>query len=200
MARTQKITLKKIEEAYGGYDVKPLCLKIGTSDNPIEVSVKKTLSLTERCNMIQDIVNMLFIEDADRVTYYRADLKRFAFDYHVVLYLTNIQLPEDAEAIWEFMSQTDIASQVADALPEGFVAGIIRDANEIIEFKKACLVKRSKLDEVLSGLLDLIKTVNQKVEESDGEAIMSYIDANMPDLKDEIQKALQEHADSDAAK
>jgi len=200
MAKNKMIALKAIKNSLGGkFEDKPIVLTFGTKENTVEVNVKPFLTIDERKDMVNGIVDMLFVEDGDGVVHYCTYLKKFAFEYHIVSCLTNIALPGDVDKIWDFLSHTDVARRVVLALPEGFVAEIIGEANEMIEFRKAKLEKQSKLDGILSGLAGLMNMVTEKLEGNDGEAIMAYLDKNMPDLKEQLSEAFKEQTVSDTA-
>ena len=88
MAKTNKITLKAIREALGEKPENTTTFTIGTQDNTVEVIVKKTLSLDERRDMVNGIVDMLFVNDTENGEQYCPFLKKFAFEYNIVTYFT----------------------------------------------------------------------------------------------------------------
>ena len=200
MAKTNKITLKAIREALGEKPENTTTFTIGTKENTVEVTVKKTLSFEERRDMVNGIVDMLFVNDGENGEQYCPYLKKFAFEYHIVTYFTNISLPAKVDAIWDFLSTTDIANRIVCSVPDGYVAEIIAEANEMIEFKKIKLAKQSKFDEVLSSAVGLFKTISKKLEGADGKAILEYLEQNIPELKGELGKVIQEKVAEEAVK
>lgn len=200
MAKTNKITLKAIREALGEKPENTTTFTIGTKENTVEVTVKKTLSFEERRDMVNGIVDMLFVNDGENGEQYCPYLKKFAFEYHIVTFFTNISLPAKVEDIWDFFYTTDVANRVVSSLPDGYVAEIIAEANEMIEFKKVKLAKQNKLDEVLSSAVDLFKAISKKLEGADGKAILEYLEQNIPELKGELGKVIQEKVAEEAVK
>lgn len=201
MAKTKTISLKAIKDAFGDkYEGQPIVITFGEGENAVDVLVKNHLTIGERRQMVDSIVDMLFYEDEDGVTHYDASLKNLAYDLHIVSYLTNVSLPLEADKIWEFLSRTQIALRVSNALPEGFVASIISAANEMIEFKKSQIIKQNKLDGILSGAAGLMKSISGKLEGADGEAIVAYLEKNVPEFKEKLSEVLKEQPVSDTAK
>ena len=200
MAKTNKVTLKAIREALGEKPENTTTFTIGAKENTVEVTVKKTLSFEERRDMVNGIVDMLFVNDGENGEQYCPYLKKFAFEYHIVTFFTNISLPAKVEDIWDFFYTTDVANRVVYSLPDGYVAEIIAEANEMIEFKKVKLAKQNKLDEVLSSAVGLFKAISKKLEGADGKAILEYLEQNIPELKGELGKVIQEKVAEEAVK
>lgn len=156
MAKKAKITAANIIKAMGLEDEKKIILACGMKEDTIEISVKPRLSLPERANMIQDILSMVFIASPDGAVVYHPEFKKFAFEYEIVNYFTDISLPVNSDKAWEFLERTGIASRIASTVRDGYVGEIIAEANEMIEYRKEELLKKSKLDQVLDSFLELL--------------------------------------------
>lgn len=191
MAKKAKITAANIIKAMKLEEEKRIILACGASEDTVEISVKPRLSLPERANMIQDILSMVFITSPDDVLVYHPEFKKFAFEYEIVNYFTDISLPVNSDKAWEFLERTGIASRIANAVRDGYVGEIIAEANEMIEYRKQELLKRSKLDQVLDGLVDVLGAAQNKTENLDLGQIIAYVQENAPELKEKLDALLR---------
>ena len=188
MAKKAKITAANIIKAMGLEDEKKIILACGMNEDTVEISVKPRLSLPERANMIQDILSMVFITSPDGAVVYHPEFKKFALEYEIVNYFTDISLPVNSDKAWEFLERTGIASRIA---ANTYVGEIIAEANEMIEYRKQELLKRSKLDQVLDGLVDVLGAAQSKTENLDLGQIIAYAQENAPELKEKLDALLR---------
>ena len=191
MAKKNKITSANIVKAMALEDEKKVVLGCGTGENTIEISVKTRLSLPERASMVQDILEMVFITSTDGMVVYHPEFKKFAFEYEIVNYFTDISLPVNGDKAWDFLERTQIASRVAGAIRDNYIGEIIAEANEMIEYRKEELLKKSKLDQVLDNFLELLGTAQGKTENLDVSQIIAYAKENVPELKDKLDNLLR---------
>ena len=191
MAKKAKITAANIIKAMGLEDEKKIILACGMNEDTVEISVKPRLSLPERANMIQDILSMVFITSPDGAVVYHPEFKKFAFEYEIVNYFTDISLSVNSDKAWEFLERTGIASRIANTVRDGYVGEIIAEANEMIEYRKQELLKRSKLDQVLDGLVDVLGAAQSKTENLDLGQIIAYAQENAPELKEKLDALLR---------
>lgn len=191
MAKKNKITAANIVKAMALEDTKNVALVCGKGENAIEISVKARLSLPERANMIQDILEMVFITSPEGIVVYHPEFKKFAFEYEIVNYFTDISLPVNGDKAWEFLEKTGIASHIANTVRDGYVGEIIAEANEMIEYRKEELLKKSKLDQVLDSFLEILGAVQGKTENLDIGQIVAYAKENAPELKEKLDALLR---------
>ena len=191
MAKKAKITAANIIKAMGLEDERKIILACGMNEDTVEISVKPRLSLPERANMIQDILSMVFITSPDGAVVYHPEFKKFAFEYEIVNYFTDISLPVNSDKAWEFLERTGIASRIANTVRDGYVGEIIAEANEMINYRKQELLKRSKLDQVLDGLVDVLSAAQSKTENLDLGQIIAYAQENAPELKEKLDALLR---------
>lgn len=191
MAKKNKITAANIVKAMALEDEKKVVLGCGTGENTIEISVKTRLSLPERASMVQDILEMVFITSTDGMVVYHPEFKKFAFEYEIVNYFTDISLPVNGDKAWDFLERTQIASRVAGAIRDNYIGEIIAEANEMIEYRKEELLKKSKLDQVLDNFLELLGAAQGKTENLDVSQIIAYAKENVPELKDKLDNLLR---------
>lgn len=177
----------------------PISIVYGDGDDAIVVPVKSYISLTERMSMVRDIAEMAFVAGDDGEIEYVPSIRKFAIDYEIVNYFTDIALPSSTDAIWRFFEATGIAQDIANALPCGYIADIIGEADELIEYRKQALLKKSKLDGVLDSVLGLVDTVGKKTENVDFSQILSYVQTNNPELAGEVEQIIKTQVAESAA-
>lgn len=184
MAKTKKITAAHIERAMGIEKEKTAKLIIGEGENAVEVTVKKTLSLYERSNIVEDIVSMIFMTGDDGEEIYAPYMMKFAFGFNILNYFTNIPLPADINKVWEFMQNTDIVRQVIAKLDDGYITPIIREIDELTEFKKNKIVNRSKFDDLAGALVELINGIKAIASDVDLGELLDKMKENAPEIAD----------------
>lgn len=194
MGKPKMINMEKIMADVCRTESNITPLIIHGENNDFEISVKKKLSLTEHMAMISGIADMMFTEDENGHEQYCPYNKRFAIGYHIIAYFTNIKIPSKAEAIWDFITETDIVAKVLEELPNGYLNVIIDEANEMIVHRKTKIEKETQIGKILSGVVGLINVINEKIESSDGKMIMEWLDQNAPDLKSELSKVLRDES------
>lgn len=194
-----RVSAKSILAALGNKPLATASLTVGTDENQVEVLLNTNLTLSDRRDLVNKIVAMVFVPDDKGNIQYCPYLKEFAFSCGVLAYLTNIQLPDTIDQIWAFCSTTGIVQKVIDALPPAFIRGLFQEVNELIEFKKAQLEKRGKLDDVVAAVLSLAKTLDEKLNSADGQELVEYLKGIVPELKDELGKGLQGEAAAETA-
>lgn len=189
MAKKTKITAASIAKAMELIDAKPITITCGMKDDTVEIPVKTHLSVSERAMMISDITNMVFVTDDNETRYYPA-FKKFAIEYNIVSYFTEVSLPSDSNKACKFLEQSGLANRIAQALPEGYVVDIIGDANEAIEYRKQELLKKNKLDDLLDGVLGVVQALRDKTEGIELPQIMEFVDKNMPEFKKQLEQLI----------
>ena len=192
MAKTKKITVASIMRA-AKRDEKNV-ITVGDDENVIEVPVKNRLTIKERSGMVQDIASMMFAEDEDGNEYYAPYLERFATEYSVMNYFTDIEMPSDMDKIWEFLDSTGVAKKIIGEMHH-YITPIISEARELVEHKKQAIIKRSKLDTMFDGIMDVFRLIREKTEGIDEKQIAEYVHENFPEFKDRINKFLKEQVE-----
>lgn len=192
MAKAKKVTIASMMKAMEINKNNKDTLVIGEGENQVEVIVKKKLTLFERADMVNSIVSMVWSQDENGTEMYAPYLRKFAYDFNILNYFTNIQLPDDMDKVWEFVDNANIAGMVIDFVGGGYIENIIREANEAIEYRKAEILKRSKLDNIFDSLSGIMKTVDDKTQNLDMNGMLELVEKYAPELKEELNKILQE--------
>lgn len=191
MAKAKKITIASMMKAMEVDKNNKDMLVIGEGENRVEVVVKKKLTLFERADMVNSIVSMVWSQDENGAEMYAPYLRKFAYDFNILNYFTNIQLPDDMNKVWEFVDNADIADIIIDFVGGGYIENIIREANEAIEYRKAEILKRSKLDSVFDSLSGIMKYVGNQTQNLDMKGMLELVEKYAPELKGEFNKLLQ---------
>lgn len=187
----KKITMASIEKAMEAVRPEDVELICGDGEEAATIQVRRSLSLSERSSMVQDIAEMVFHEGKNGEILYAPYLQKIAIDFNILNYFTNVALTNNANRVWEFVDKTDIVASVIDAVGNRYIQGIIKDADELISFKKDQLLRKSKLDGVLDAVTDLMKTFKEKTSESSiGDIVKRVQEANPEFNIEEVVKAV----------
>lgn len=187
----KKITMASIEKAMEAVKPEDVELICGDGEEAATIQVRRSLSLSERSSMVQDIAEMVFHEGKNGEILYAPYLQKIAIDFNILNYFTNVALTNNANRVWEFVDKTDIVASVIDAVGNRYIQGIIKDADELISFKKDQLLRKSKLDGVLDAVMDLMKTFKEKTSESSIGDIVKRVQKANPEFNiEEVVKAV----------
>lgn len=188
----KKINMGAIKKCLGKQESENGSIVFGSEDKTIEIAIKKSLSLKERKEFVSGVVDMCFMSIGNGEVIYCPYLKNFAFDYHTALFFTNIELAENVEETNRFLIESRLLDKISKFVGEEYINELRAEADELIGFRKQEIVKRRKIDVLLDSLLDVISTFNKKLEGENGEAIIKYLEENIPNFKEEITKAIQD--------
>lgn len=193
----KNISINTIRKKAGLLRSAPIAINVGENETCATVVVKPYLPLKDRQRMVSDIVDMVFIEDEQGNENYYAHLKTFAYGYNILSYFTNIKMGDDAEKIWAFINNTGVLGMVKEAIGVEYVNEIISEANEMIEFRKESILRKSKLEKIFGGALDSISSVIGSLQNIDLGDLIGLISDNMPEFKGQIEKLLKVEEEPD---
>ena len=189
---TNKVDAQKIKNAIGETDQEVL-LTLGEGENVVEITVQTSLSVGAHTHLVNSIADMVIYADEDEEVY-APSLRQFALGFNLLNYFTNIELPDTTEEARRLIECTDIVDRVLEVLPNGYFKMIVKEADALIEYRKAQALKLTKLDRVLDAVLDVIKTAKEQTNNFDMKHIMEFVDKYAPqELKDQLIKAIVEH-------
>ena len=182
MAKTKKIAPGRIAKAVNGFGAKEEKRTIGFGEDAVEITVKNFIPMQERQALIRDVVSMVFPTDENGETHYVPAIEEFAIEYNILGYLTNISLPtglDEAVALVELVKPLSVC---------GYENEGIRDSiRKAIEFKKEQLLKRTKLDNLLDTISELMQTIKQKMDESSLMELVEQMSKDSPELKNNLE-------------
>lgn len=180
MSKPKKITFAQIE-ALVAQEHKPEVITIGNDESILEIPVKKWLSLTDRCSIVRDICDMTFVKDNDTGDLsYAPYLFNFAVRYNLLVYFTDVLPSTSSNRVNEFFENTKFADLLIDAIGIEYVQSIIHDADEMVEYRKSELLKKSKFDDLLESLTTLVSALNEQVENIDEQEIADKVRESLP--------------------
>ena len=189
MSKKNKLTAASIAKAMRLAEEEALTITLGADEDTVEISVKPSLSITDRIAIVDDIVDMVFIDRGNGVQYLPT-LKRFAIEYNIVSYFTDIKLPSDSNKAHKFLERSDIVSKIEKLLPYDYLGDIIADACEAIEYRAQELLKRSKFDDCIDRIIDVIKALNLKINDIDISEIVDFVNKNAPEFKGQLEQLI----------
>lgn len=196
MAKAKKVTTTDVIKSLGLEPERVKIVKIGKGENAIEIAVKSFLTIQERVNIVREISDMVFTENFDGVEEYTPALKKFARDYAVVKYFTNISLPSKAESVREFLEVTKIADTISDTWVGGdYMREIFLAVDAEIENRREILAKRSKFDSLIEAVLGIVKAFDGKIGNMDISQMAEMLGVDMPELKGEFEQLVKSNAD-----
>lgn len=185
---TKKITIASVMKAMDISKNNKETMIIGDGEIQIEIEVKKRLTLFERADMVNSIVSMVWAQDENGVERFAPYLRKFAYNFNILNYFTNIVLPDDMDKVWEFVDNTDIAGMIIDFVGNGYIKNILREADEAIEYHKEEILKKSKLDAILDSFGGLMNSFGEKTENLDMNSLLELAEKYSPELKGELEK------------
>lgn len=121
----------------------------------IEVTVAKTISLTDMMEFVNNVVGSCFLDDGR----YLPEIKEFAFKSNLLAKYTNISLPEKLEHRYELLYCSDIVDFVRDCVSEEQ----LREIEGAIERKIAyrCATETAAVQRQLAKLADAFGEVQK---------------------------------------
>ena len=189
MAKTKKTSKKElsvVEKIISTIDESPKQVNYACGEHELTFVVTKHISLSKKASLMNSIVSMVFIEGKDEEVIYAPYLKEFAIAVNIIRYFTDIKLPGDIDAIRKFIYGTDIMKTICETVDGWQIDAVYREANELIEFEKNAMMKRSKLDGVIDSVKSLLESVNSKTESLNIEDIAKFVGENNPELKNKL--------------
>jgi hypothetical protein len=206
MSEIKEIALSDIEKEID-YGDQWTTAVINGDKRPVEIGVKRWLSISERSRMISSIVNMCFAEDEDGRIEYRPYFETFARYYNYIAYFTNIVL-DDAQngdeaadvlrGIELLFRQTDIMEKIEQAVNNStFWYDLMEEIDKALEYRKDVVLKASRLQGVLDAVEKLARTLGDKIDGVNPGDLLNFIGESFPGLKEELNRAYQEEMEKD---
>ena len=167
-----KVSINKIESLVNKW----------TSDvvlyDDVVVTVRKNISFTEQVKMIDDIVHI--VTDGE----YMAASYDYALRKNVVLYFTNITLPDNVDRAFDILFCTDIYDKIIDHI----------DREQLMSIESAALEQISYVNDTQKSYLmqridDLAMNVSRIIDElepilTDPKVISSLVNLNTVNLNE----------------
>ena len=183
----KKITIKKIIKATSENCAEPMVIAWGEGESTVEIPVRKRLSLGERVMFVDTVVDSVFMVSETGEEMYVPALEDFALAYATVTFFTPIDIPENGEAAWDFITRTNICKYIR-RIAEEELESLVRAVYDAIEFRKEKIFKRSKLDDVLDSIASVAAAVREKTDDLDMSQILDYLDKVNPELRSQLEE------------
>ena len=158
-------------------------VSFGDNDNKVEVTVKKRISLADKIEFINIVASSVFdINEDENKVIYKPYYKKFMFDCTLVLYFTDITLPNNEEKITTFLRQTQIVPKITEIVGDEYIKDIMYSIDELIDFKKREAANSTKAADIMSGIEELINVFKEKIEGMNAEDLMKLLNASTSSL------------------
>lgn len=163
-------------------------IKYKVEDKEIIITVNPAIAFDERMRMIKSVIEMA-VGDITKIEEYNPAVKEFAFRYEVINTFTNLELPDDLNATWLLLTQTNIFNDICSEIYNDFCE-LKKEINEGIKYRLDSLANKSDTNAVIEKLSSGINNLGDKINPGD---ITKLIDTmkSMPNLDGEsIVKAV----------
>lgn len=148
-------------------------IEYGEGEDKVIIETYPTIPFTKRSELIQYIVNLVFdMSDDTSVINYQPQYKELAKRYAVVHFYSNATFPTNIDSMWLILTKTDIFSDVCKNIEDDLDL-IFKEADELIEARKAYLIQHKDFDDLKAKISNAINEVTTKFEGFDIEKIMS---------------------------
>ena len=192
----KKITAKKIMKAINADISDFAIITCGEGEAAIEIPVKKYLSLEDRIAFVNTVIDIVFIANEDGELVYVPALEDFARAYATISFFTPVEVPEDGEAAWEFISRTNLHREIR-RVAEAELKALGQATYNAIKFRRKCILKRSKLDDVLDNIASVAAAVKEKTDGMDMSQILDYLDKANPELRNQLEEFVKSQISED---
>ena len=158
-------------------------ISFGDNDNKVEIKVKKRISLADKIDFINIVATSVFdVNEDEHTVTYKPYYKKFMFECTLVLYFTDITLPNNEEKIATFLRQTQIISKITDIVGEEYIKDIMYSIDELIDFKKREIANSTKAVDIMSGIEELINVFKEKIEGMNAEDLIKLLNISTSSL------------------
>lgn len=197
----KKVSIKTVEALMKANNNIPKTVPITyiLDDNEIVFNVKTGLSLFEKSNFIDRVVNFVVFDDT-----YKPELFDSFFNIAVLQFFTDIPVfCEDGnninmEKTYNLCKALHIVDKVSDAITnDAYLIGNLYDlCQSAIEFRKAQILAKNPMSDFFSNLNEFLDTIKDKFGDSLDISSIMDIFSKLP-TKDDVTNAVIEQARTD---
>lgn len=140
----------------------------------LDISVKKFLPIADVCHITENIVSACFGDDGT----YMPELFAISFFNNVLVYYTNVEMPESADEIYALTSNSEFMETIIGAIDEYQIASIENFARDKISYAittKSYLVE-NKLNEVVNGFSEIVEEIKKFVSNITPEDVLKIFE------------------------
>lgn len=149
--------------------------------NTVEYTIKKSIPVLKKRDVADVACLFVFGENGDE---YRPWLEDFAKKIAIINSHSDVVLPKDIEKAYKAVETSGVYEFVRDVIGVEIVEDELRYVDKTIKYRYEALLKRSKLDDIISGIGGVIKALGQKINDSDINDIINEINVLMQNASD----------------
>ena len=116
----------------------------------------------EFIDVISIITNTVDAVVSDIVEY-APYLTEYMIQYNMIHYLTDVVLPKDLNECFRFINESEVFD-ILEKGTSGLYEFIKENVDKMIEFRKSQIVKKSKCDDLVDALINLINTIRKEFD------------------------------------
>lgn len=169
MSKTGKISYSKIWKKKDSATKKEFHREFVFGDNTFDVVIKPYIPASEWAEVIESAVNSLF-DGSGANAEYKPFFKTFVLHYALVTAMTNVELPDDPSAAWDFLNTTGLGDFVFNAIEEidrkilnEFVFGY----EGLIKYRLSANTRSGRLDKLVDKGAEILDEFAEKIRGAD---------------------------------
>lgn len=165
--------LKALVEA-NAPETKELTYKIG--DDELKFLVYPVIPFAERCRMIQEIVDNMFMGDKNNINTYTPEYFTFVKKNVILSYYTNLVLPTKLNDAWLVFACTQIYEDVVEAVGKEEIDDVLKSVENGVEAYKQYLISKTDMNMFINKITSAIGDINSNITEEGVSNLMSKLD------------------------
>ena len=172
MAKVKKISINALERVMKG-NYEPT---ISIEWCGLEITIKKTLSLTEVIKFVEDVAETCFAEETND---YIPEVRDFAIKSNVLEMYTNLSLPKSNDARYALIYQTDVFDEIIKYINTAQFDEMCDSINEKLKYRSSNLLAKfnEQINDVLGSVEELGNNISNIFEGIDKETIANIAKA-----------------------
>lgn len=172
MAKVKKISINALERVMKD-DYEPT---ISIEWHGLEITIKKTLSLTEVIKFVEDVAETCFAEGNND---YIPEVRDFAIKSNVLEMYTNLSLPKSNDARYALIYQTDVFDEIIKYINTVQFDEMRDSINEKLKYRSSNLLAKfnEQINDVLGSVEELGNNISNIFEGIDKETIANIAKA-----------------------
>ena len=149
-------------------------LKYEVSDGEISVKVRPTIPFTERCLMVNEIYNGVFMGNNSTIDEFSPEYLWLLKRYCAIKHFTDFPLSDNLDEAWVVLSATSLYKDVA-ALIQGELDCIFEEADRKIEARKTYLANKTDINALISKFGDSVGNMGEELSKVDPKLLTNFL-------------------------
>lgn len=148
---SSKISIAALDKVLKQVDTEAAIISLSAKDVSVDIEVRKSVSLQEFCDMVDEATNTYFQYDETGQEHYVAGVGDFACDYVLIKHLTNLKTAADVDSkeqqndrLYALCVHTGLVRLVEETLPKKLVLDFHEAVYEQVEFRKQQMLSNER--------------------------------------------------------